>query len=140
MLAVRADSPVASLAGLGSDQRVGVPVGSLVSMTLDKGGRTTSPFVLEDDIVAALANREIEAAAVTPPTVGWFNRQHADKPLRLIPAFEDHPDFNWNVGAGLIRPDDELRRRVDAAIETLLANGTIAQIYARYCIELRPPQ
>ena len=58
-------------------------------MTLAKAGTATSPFVFEDDIVAALANREIEAAAVTPATVGWFNLQHADKPLRLIPAFND---------------------------------------------------
>ncbi|MEH2627861.1 hypothetical protein V1292_005916 [Bradyrhizobium sp. AZCC 1719] len=38
-------------------------------MTLAKGGTATAPFVYEDDIVAALANREIEAAAVTPMTV-----------------------------------------------------------------------
>ena len=55
-------------------------------MTLAKSGAATSPFAFEDDIVAALANREIEAAAVTPMTVGWFNLQHADKPLRLIPG------------------------------------------------------
>jgi polar amino acid transport system substrate-binding protein len=140
VLAVRADSPASSLASLGPDQRVGVPVGSVVSMTLAKGGRVTSPFVFEDDIVAALANREIEAGAVTPATVGWFNLQHADKPLRLIPAFGNDQDLNWNIAAGLFRPDDRLRQRVDAAIEALLADGTIARIYARYGIELRPPQ
>ena len=140
VLAVRADSPASSLASLGSDQRVGVPVGSLVSMTLDKGGTVTSPFVFEDDILAALANREIEAAAVTPATVGWYNLQHADKPVRLIPAFDNNSDFNWNIAAGLFRPDDRLRQRVDAAIEALLADGTIARIYARYGIELRAPQ
>lgn len=140
VLAVRADSQASSLASLGPGQRVGVPVSSLVSMTLNKGGIATSPFGFEEDIVAALANREIEAAAVTPAAVGWFNRQHADKQLRLIPAFENDPDLNWNIGAGLFRPDDELRRRVDAAIEALLADGTIARIYARYGIELRPPQ
>src|SRR5260370_6345236 len=73
VLAVRADSHATSLTSLGSDQRVGVPGGSLVSMMLDKGGTVTSPFVVEDEIVAALANREIEAAAVTPGTVGWCN-------------------------------------------------------------------
>ena len=140
VLAVRADSHATSLASLGSDQRVGVPVGSLVSMMLDKGGTVTSPFVFEDEIVAALANREIEAAAVTPGTVGWFNQQHADTPLRLIPAFDNDKDLNWNIAAGLFRPDDRLRARVDAAIEKLLADGTIAKIYARYGIELRPPQ
>jgi polar amino acid transport system substrate-binding protein len=140
VLAVRADSPASSLAGLGADQRVGVPVGSLVSMTLGKAGIVTSPFVFEDEIVAALANREIEAAAVTPVTVGWFNLQHADKPLRLVPAFENDADLNWNIAAGLFRADDKLRARVDAAIEALLADGTIARIYARYGTELRPPQ
>jgi polar amino acid transport system substrate-binding protein len=140
VLAVRDDSRASSLAGLGPDQRVGVPIGSLVSMTLDKGGVVTSPFVFENDIVAALANREIEAAAVTPVTVGWFNLQHANTPLRLIPAFDNDPDLRWNVAVGLIRPDDKLRQRVDAAVEALLADGTIARIYARYGIELQPPQ
>jgi polar amino acid transport system substrate-binding protein len=140
VLAVRGDSPASSLASLGADQRVGVPVGSLVSMTLAKAGNATSPFAFEDDIVAALANREIEAAAVTAMTVGWFNLQHADKPLRLIPAFDNDQDLNWNIAAGLLRPDDKLRARIDAAIEALLADGTIARIYARYGIELKPPQ
>ena len=109
-------------------------------MILSKGGAVTSPFVYEDDIVAALSNREIEAAAVTPMTVGWFNLQHADKPLRMIPAFDSDQDLNWNIAAGLLRPDDRLQQRVDAAIEALLADGTIARIYARYGIALRPPQ
>ena len=74
-------------------------------MTLAKAGAATSPFVFEDDIVAALANREIEAAAITPMTVGWFNLQHADKPLRLIPAFDNDQDLNWNIAAGLLRPE-----------------------------------
>jgi polar amino acid transport system substrate-binding protein len=109
-------------------------------MTLAKGGTTTSPFVFEDDIVTALANREIEAAAVTRMTVGWFNLQHAGKPLRIIPVFDNDQDLNWNIAAGLLRPDDKLQARVDAAIEALLADGTIARIYARYGIELRSPQ
>jgi len=140
VLAVRDDSQASSLASLGSDQRIGVPVGSLVSMTLAKAGAATSPFTFEDDIVAALANREIEAAAVTPMTVGWYNRQHADKQLRLIPAFDNDQDLNWNIAAGLLRPDERLQARVDSAIEALLADGTIAGIYARYGIEVRPPQ
>jgi polar amino acid transport system substrate-binding protein len=140
VLVVRGDSHVTSLASLGSGQRVGVPVGSLVSMMLDKSGTVTSPFVFEDEIVAALVNREIEAAAVTPVTVGWFNLQHADTPLRLIPAFDNEQDLSWNIAAGLFRPDDKLRARVDAAIEKLQADGTIARIYARYGVELRPPQ
>src|ERR1700738_1960708 len=50
VLAVRADSHATSLASLGPDQRVGVPVGSLVSMMLGKGGTVTSPFVFEGEV------------------------------------------------------------------------------------------
>ena len=35
--------------------------------------------------------------------------------------------------------DAPLRQKIDAAIERLLADGTIRDIYARYGIEHRPP-
>ncbi|MBR1213817.1 hypothetical protein [Bradyrhizobium sp. JYMT SZCCT0180] len=54
----------------------------------------TSSFAFEDDLVAAVANREIEATAVTPTTVGWFNLQHADKPLRLA--------ARWRVARNIV--------------------------------------
>jgi polar amino acid transport system substrate-binding protein len=140
MLAVRGDSTASSLETLGPGQRVGVPVGSLIAMTLDKRGVAITPFVLEDEIVAALAGREIDAAAVTPAAIGWYNVQHAGSPLKAIPAFEGDPDLNWNIAVGMIRPDDKLRERVDAAVAALVADGTIAGIYARYGITLRSPQ
>ncbi len=140
VLAVRADSDLSSLEQLKPGERVGVALGSVVSMMLDKRHIAITPFVLEDQIVAALADREIAAAAVTPATVGWFNLQHRDAPLRVVPVFADDPDLNWNIAAGLIRSDEELRRRVDQALERLLSDGTIAKIYARYGIELRAPQ
>ncbi|MBR1144734.1 hypothetical protein [Bradyrhizobium sp. AUGA SZCCT0431] len=43
-----------------------------------------------------MANREIEATAVTPMTVGWFNLQHADKPLRLA--------VRWRVVRNIVDP------------------------------------
>ena len=58
----------------------------------------------------------------------------------LHPAFEDDPNLNWNVAVGMISPDEKLRQDVDAALEALLADGTLARIYARYDVELQPPQ
>jgi polar amino acid transport system substrate-binding protein len=40
----------------------------------------------------------------------------------------------------MIRPDDKLRQGVDAALDGLLADGSIARIYARYGVTLRAPQ
>jgi polar amino acid transport system substrate-binding protein len=140
VLAVRGGSGVASLAGLQAGQRVGVLVGSLVAMTLGKRGVETTPFVLEGEIIAALAGGEIEAAAITPVAIGWYNMVHPQERVRMIPAFADDPDLNWNLAVGMIGPDDKLRQQIDAALGEMLADGTIARIYARYGVALRPPE
>lgn len=139
-LAVGANSSAASLADFRPGQRVGVQVGSIASMTLGKRGVQTSPFVFEDEIMDALAKKEIDAAAVTPAAIGWFNQVHPDAHVRRIPAFEDDPDLNWNVAVGMVSPDEQLRQGLDAALEALLANGTLARIYAHYNVELQSPK
>jgi polar amino acid transport system substrate-binding protein len=100
ILAVReAETGIGSLAALKPGKRVGVQVGSLVSMLLGKQGFGTTSF-----------------------------------------AFEAEPDLNWNVAVGMVKPDDKLRQGIDSALESMLEDGTIARIYARYGIELSPPQ
>jgi polar amino acid transport system substrate-binding protein len=140
VLAVREPSAAASLDDLAAGQRVGVLTGSLASMTLGKRGIAISPFVLEGDIIAALAGGEIEAAALTPTAIGWYNMAHPQTRIRMIAAFADNPDFNWNVAVGMIGPDDRLRQQIDAALGGMLTDGTIAGIYARYGVEQRPPE
>jgi polar amino acid transport system substrate-binding protein len=139
-LAVGRDSKVASLTDLDKSQRVGVQVGSIASMQLDKAGIRTSPFSFEEDILDGLQNGEVDAAAVTPGAVGWFNLKHPDAQIRQIAAFDSDPDLNWNVVVGMLSPDDKLRESIDAALTALLADGTIARIYTRYGMTLKPPQ
>jgi polar amino acid transport system substrate-binding protein len=140
VLAVRGTSSTASLDDLSAGQRVGVLIGSLASMTLDKRGIAITPFVLEGELVAALAGGEVEAAALTPTAIGWYNMVHPQADIRMIPAFADDPDFSWNLAVGMIGPDDRLRQQVDAALGDMLADGTVARVYARYGIEVRLPQ
>lgn len=140
VLAVRDPSAVASLDDLSSGQRVGVLMGSLASMTLGRRGVAITPFVLEGELIAALSGGEIDAAAVTPAVIGWHNKLHPQSRIRIIKAFADNPDFNWNLAVGMIGPDDRLRQQVDAALGAMLADGTVARIYDRYGIELRPPE
>jgi polar amino acid transport system substrate-binding protein len=139
-LAVRPDSGVTSLADLGPQRRVGVLVGSIAAMTLGKKGMAISPFMFEEDMLEALRGREIEAAAVTPGAIGWFNLRHAEAPLRRIAALDGEADLNWNVVVGMLSPDDKLRQGMDAALDALMADGTIARAYARYGIEFKPPE
>jgi polar amino acid transport system substrate-binding protein len=140
VLAVRGASSLASLDDLSAGQPVGVLIGSLASMTLNKRGIAITPFVLEGELVAALAGGEVEAAALTPTAIGWHNMVHPQADIRMIPAFADDPDFSWNLAVGMIGPDERLQQQIDAALGDMLADGTVARIYARYGIEVRPPQ
>jgi polar amino acid transport system substrate-binding protein len=141
VLAVRSeDAASTSLDSLAGGRRVGVTVGSMASMILDRRGIATVPFVFEDEIMAALKRGEIDAAAVTRTSIGYYNLTHPAETAKVIAAFDGEQALNWNVAVGMLRPDDRLRQGIDTALDGLLADGTIARIYARYGIELRPPQ
>jgi polar amino acid transport system substrate-binding protein len=140
VLAVRNECGIASLNDFKAGHRVGVLIGSLISMRLDTRGIQTTPYVLEGELMAALANGEVDAAAVTPIAIGWYNMEHPQAPMCTIAAFADDPDLNWNLAVGMISPDDRLRKRIDAALEEMLTDGTVGRIYARYGIELRQPE
>jgi polar amino acid transport system substrate-binding protein len=112
----------------------------MASMMLDQRGIATIPFVFEDEMMIALRRHEIDAAAVTRTSVGYYNLTHPAEEAATLAAFDGEQALNWNVAVGMLRPDDRLRQGIDAALDGLLADGTIARIYARYGVESRPPQ
>jgi polar amino acid transport system substrate-binding protein len=138
--AVRGDTELAALTRIAPGKRVGVQVGSLASMLLGQRGVEISPFQFEDEMLAALARREVDGAAVTRAALGWYNQSHPAAVLREVPAFDDASELSWNVAVGMLRPDDKLHEAIDGAVGALIADGTIARIYTRYGVELRPPE
>jgi polar amino acid transport system substrate-binding protein len=140
VLGVRDSSAIGSLDDLKAGRRAGVLVSSLAAMTLSKRGIVTTPFVQEAELMAALADGEVDAAAITPTAIGWYNMNHPQAHIRPVPVFADDADLNWNLAVGMIAPDSRLRERVDAALADMLADGTVARIYARYGIAPRPPE
>jgi polar amino acid transport system substrate-binding protein len=126
-------------ADLGPRHRVAVQVGSLAAMRLDRQGVQLSSFAFEDEMLEAVARGEVDAAAVSPASAGYFNATHPGPSLTIVYAFEREPELAWDIAVGLRRSDDALRAAVDAAIDRLLADGTIRRIYARYGIEHRRP-
>jgi polar amino acid transport system substrate-binding protein len=130
---------IAGFADLNGSHRVGVRMGSLAARMLDQRGVRIVTFGFEDEMVEALARSEIDAAAVSPPTVGYFNLLNRDRSLRVIHAYDSEPELSWDLAVGLRRSDQALREAIDAAVEQLLANGTVTQIYRRYGVEHRLP-
>lgn len=140
VLAVPKDSPITSFAALNGHTKVGVQTGSLAAMTLDRRHVTISVFGFDDAMLDALAAHEIDAAAVSPITAGYYNHTHADAPMKLLPPGQAERELGWNVAVGMRRPDNALRQAIDAALQELSTDGTIARIYAGYGIVLQPPE
>jgi polar amino acid transport system substrate-binding protein len=139
-LAVPHGSRLTSFKSLDEHSKVGVLVGSMAAMTLGRRHVPTSTFGFEVDSLDALANREIDAAAVTPTTASYFNLTHPDKAVRILGLDENEADLNWNVAVGMVRPDDQLREAIDGALDQLRTDGTINRIYARYGVVLQAPR
>ena len=139
-LAVPSDSKLTSFKSLDAHTKVGVQVGSMAAMIISQRHVPTSTFGFEVDSLEALANHEIDAAAVTPTMASYFNLTHPDKAVRILDRDESEADLNWNVAVGMVRPDEGLRAAIDGALERLRADGTVERIYGRYGIALQSPR
>jgi polar amino acid transport system substrate-binding protein len=128
-----------AFADLKKGQKVGAIVGSLASVRLGQGGLPTIPFTFEDEIVEALGKGELDAALVTPATIGYYNFIHKDSQVTLVRAYESTPELRWEVAIGMRKADDALVNAVNQALDRMLAQGTVRQIYASYGIEPNLP-
>ena len=91
-------------------------------------------------MLAAVANGEADAAMVTPASVGYFNLVHPDKKLGAVLPADAQEGMAWNIAVGMRRPDQPFRDAIDATIDNLMADGTMASIYGKYGLTLTPPQ
>ncbi|OKO77638.1 transporter substrate-binding domain-containing protein [Bradyrhizobium sp. NAS96.2] len=139
-LAVPSSSTLTSFKSLNEHTKVGVQVGSVAAMIIGQRHVPTSTFGFESDSLEALSNNEIDAAAVTPTVASYFNLTHPEKAVRVLDRDESEADLNWNVAVGMVRPDNNLREAIDAALERLGAEGTVDRIYKRYGVVLQAPK
>jgi len=139
-LAVPSASKLTSFKSLDANTKVGVQVASIAAMVISQRHVPTSTFGFEVDSLEALANHEIDAAAVTPTVAGYFNLTHPDKAVRILGPDESEANLNWNVAVGMVRPDERLRDAIEGAMERLRADGTVERIYRRYGVVLQSPK
>jgi polar amino acid transport system substrate-binding protein len=139
-LAVSSTSQLSSFKSLNERTKVGVQVGSVAAMVIGQRQVPTSTFGFELDSLEALANDEIDAAAVTPTAAAYFNLTHPDKALRILALDESEVSLNWNVAVGMVRPDEALRDAINGIMARLRADGTVERIYRRYGVTLQSPK
>ncbi len=140
-LAVRGDNRVIrAFADLAAAGKIGILPGSMAAMYLGQHGVHTSPAGFESDLLDEVAAGELAGAAVTPTAIGFYNTQHAGRPMKTVAMFAAVRDLNWNLAAGLAKPDPAFLAAIDAALDKLNAHGAIKQIYAGYGVDLSPPK
>ena len=120
-------------------RRVAVQPRSLAGMLLGQRGVRLASFGYEDEMIEAVLKGEVDAAAVSPASAGYFNFRHPESPVRFVHAYDFEPELRWNLAVGLRRADPPFREAIDRAIDRLVADGTVQKIYARYGVEYRPP-
>ena len=139
-LALRPGSDaVLGFGDLRPEQRVGVLVGSIASVVLGKRGLRTVPYAFESDMVEDLAKGTLDACAVSPASIAYYIHAHPGAGLRFVHAYDTEPELSWNLAVGLRRSDDALVAAVNAALDKLIDDGTLARIYARYGVDYRRP-
>lgn len=138
-LALAPDAPdVQATDDLRKQRKIGVMIGSLASVVIGKAGGRLSPYAFQLDMLDEVGS-ELSAAAVSAPTLGYYMQQHPDKRLRAVTLSAVDPQFAWPVSVGLRNADEALRNAVDDVLAKMLADGTLAGIYARYGITHRAP-
>jgi ABC-type amino acid transport substrate-binding protein len=130
---------VADYKSLREGMRVGIIMNSLASLVVSKSGASMVPFGFEEDILEALGKGEVQAGAVSPASAGYYNLKHPQQQVAVVRAQDSEPDLRWTVAVGLRRADDPLIDAVNAALKSMLDDGSIRAIYARYGIEHRQP-
>ena len=76
--------------------------------------RARSPFGFEDDMLEALASGELEAAAATPLSIGYYNLAHPGARMRLVYAYDAVPELAGDLAVGMRRSDQALRDALTA--------------------------
>jgi len=130
---------VATYRELQAGTKVGVMMSSMASFIVSKTPATMVPFGFEDDLVAAIANGEIDVGAISPATAGYHNLKNPGRAVTVVHAEDTEPDLKWPVAVGLRRADQALVAAVNDALSKLAADGAIGAIYKKYAVDYRRP-
>ena len=69
--------------------------------------------------------------------VGWTLHTTPEWSLQIAPNYV--PEDHWDIAIAMDRSDDELKRQVDAALDSMIKDGTVAGSLARYHMPYHVP-
>jgi polar amino acid transport system substrate-binding protein len=97
-------------------------------------------YPTQEEILAAVANKEMSAGIVSDWVFGWYRKTHPESGLRILDSLILDPDLDYNVAITLRNTDAALLEKVNAILDTLKSDGSLARLFAGYGITYRAPQ
>ncbi|HKI17315.1 MAG TPA: transporter substrate-binding domain-containing protein, partial [Isosphaeraceae bacterium] len=117
-------------------QQLGTEAGSVADYSLRQRGFLRQLFRNQLATLKALSDGTIDHAYLWA-NAGWT--VHVSPELNV----ELHPDFvpvdRWNIAVAMRRGDDGLKAKVDRALASLMADGTVARVLAGYHVPYFAP-
>ena len=132
VLVRRKDGPrVQNLAELKDvhSQELGTEAGSVADYSLSQRGYLRRLYRNQLATLKALHDGDINYAYLWA-NVGWTLHASPEFKLEIVP--QHGPEDQWDIAIAMCVGNEELKRHVDAAIVTLIADGTVARALARY--------
>ena len=93
-------------------------------------------FRSAEEVMEALARREVETAFVWGPTAGYYNKKHLGETFQVVPVAG--PGLQWQVAIGVKRSNEALRTRLEHEFKPLAP--AITKLAEKYGFPLDPPR
>jgi ABC-type amino acid transport substrate-binding protein len=139
LLVTRKGGPrVKALADLKGEKsrRLATEAGSVADYRLRQRGYLRGLLRNQLAVLKALQDRTFDYAYLWA-NVGWTLHTSPDFALELVGGYV--PEDHWNIAVAMRHGDDDLKRRVDVALNRLIKDGTVARALARYHVPYFPP-
>ncbi|MCL2525608.1 MAG: basic amino acid ABC transporter substrate-binding protein [Coriobacteriia bacterium] len=138
-LGVPADSNITSISDLGEGSRVGVQTGTtghiFATDYLEDKGVTIMPYAGGQDTFLAMSSGEVDAVILDIPVV-LNQAAEGDFAIKTIPIpSAEQENFGFSMG----KSRTGLAEAINDALAAVIADGTYAEIYARWIDADNPP-
>jgi len=94
-------------------------------------------YPTQEEILAAVARKEMSAGVVSDWIFGWYRKTHPESGLRIVDSLVLDPDLDYNVAITLRNTDVGLLEKVNAVLDALKSDGSLTRLFAGYGITYR---
>jgi len=118
--------------------KIGVEHSSWPHYLLDTRKVPVASYGSAVEVLDAVAKGDVVAGLVSDAYAGWYLKQHPGA-AKISDTYVAERDFRWNVAVALRNADAPLVQAVNQALDALIADRTIPDIFNRYGITYRAP-